>query len=107
MDFFDMNFSTLFLERHGKLIYDKIEKQIIEENSSHYDENYIEIIFKIAFLDFFGLTLNEIKKMIEDIMLGQQVNIENLSSIHKKSIFAIQKYLKEATKKASNDNSRY
>ena len=29
MDFFDMNFSTLFLERHGKLIYDKIEKQII------------------------------------------------------------------------------
>ena len=34
MDFFDMNFSTLFLEKHGKEMFDKIAKQIIQENSN-------------------------------------------------------------------------
>lgn len=97
MDFFDMNFSKLFLERHGKLVYDKIEKQIIQENSTRYNDDYIEIIFKIAFLDFFGLNLNETKKMIEDIMPDQQVNIEEISSIHKASITKIQEYLRKAT----------
>lgn len=97
MDFFDMNFSELFLERHGKLVYNKIKKQIIQENSAHYNENYIEIIFKVAFLDFLGLAFNEIKKMIEDIMPGKQVDIEKISSIHKKSITKIQEYLRKAT----------
>lgn len=97
MDFFDMNFSTLFLEKHGKANFDNIKKQIIQENSINYNDSYIEVIFKIAFLEFFGLTINEIKKMIEDIMPGQQVNIESLNSTHKESISAIQKYLQVAT----------
>ncbi len=102
MDFFDMNFSELFLEQHGKLVYDKIEKQIIQEKSTRYNDDYIEIIFKVAFLGFFGLNLNETKKMIEDIMPGQQVNIEEISSIHKESITKIQEYLR----KAIEENSR-
>ncbi len=97
MDFFDMNFSTLFLEKHGKANFDNIKKKIIQEHSINYNDLYIEIIFKIAFLEFFGLTLNEIKKMIQDIMPGQQVNIESLNSTHKESISAIQKYLQVAT----------
>lgn len=97
MDFFDMKFSTLFLEKHGKANFDNITKQIIQENSLNYNDSYIEVIFKIAFLEFFGLTHNEIKKMIEDIMSYQQVNIEELYYTHKKSISTIQKYLQVAT----------
>lgn len=97
MDFFDMNFSTLFLEKHGKLAFEDIERQIKQENSVCYDNNYIEVIFKIAFLGFFGLTPSETKKMIEDIMPGQQVDIEKLNFTHKKSIFKIQRYLRDVT----------
>lgn len=48
MDFFDMNFSTLFLEKHGKLVFKDIEKHIIQESSICYNHEYIEVIFKIA-----------------------------------------------------------
>lgn len=68
MDFFDMNFSTLFLEKHGKEKFDKIVKQIIQENSNEHDNNYVEIIFKVAYLEFFGLDSSAIDKMIKDIM---------------------------------------
>ncbi len=98
MDFFDMNFSTLFLEKHGKLAFKDIEKHIIQESSICYNHEYIEIIFKIAFLQFFGLAPNQIKKMVENIMPGQQINIDDLFSKHKKSISTIQKYLQVATK---------
>lgn len=98
MDFFDMNFSMLFLEKHGKSNFDNIKKQIIQENSTNYNDSYIEVIFKIAFLEFFGLAPDEIKKMVEDIMPNQQVNIENLSSTHKESISKIQQYLRNSTK---------
>lgn len=102
MDFFDMNFCTLFLEKHGKLAFKDIEKHIIQESSIYYNHEYIEVIFKIAFLQFFGLAPNEIKKMIKDIMPGQQINVENLFSKHKKSISTIQKYLEMATKILNN-----
>ena len=68
MDFFDMNFSTLFLEKHGKKQFDKIVKQIIQENSNKHDNNYVEILFKVAYLGFFGLDSSAIDKMIKNIM---------------------------------------
>lgn len=68
MDFFDMNFSSLFLEKHGKEKFDKIVKQIIQENSNEHDNNYVEILFKVAYLEFFGLDSFAIDKMIKDIM---------------------------------------
>ena len=45
----------------------------------------------------FGPQKGATKKMIQDIMPGQQVNIESLNSTHKESISAIQKYLQVAT----------
>ena len=96
MDFFDMNFSTLFLDKHGKEIFEKISKQITQEKIDICDNNYIEIVFKIAFLDFFGLKDWQIKKMIEDFMKCQNVNIEKIKTIHKNSITEIQKYLQSA-----------
>ena len=101
MDFFYMNFSELFLEKHGKSNFDNIQKQIIQENSTGYNDSYIEVIFKIAFLEFFGLAPNEIKKMIEDIMPDQKINIEDLFFKHKESISIIQKYLQVATENSN------
>ena len=64
MDFFDMNFSTLFLEKHGQPVFDEICNEIKKENSS----TDIEIVFKISLFDFWGLKCSEIDKMIKDIM---------------------------------------
>lgn len=98
MDFFDMKFSTLFLEKHGKEKFNDISKRIMQEKQSVADNSndYIEIIFKIAFLDFFGLDNDVIKKMIENIMNCHQINVEQMKKIHKNSISEIQKYLQSA-----------
>lgn len=67
MNFFNMNFGTLFSEKHGKKKFNKIYKQIIKEKNNT-DNNYIESLFKVAYLDFFGLDNDSINKMIKDIM---------------------------------------
>lgn len=96
MNFFDMSFADIFLEKHGKIAIDEIIKQIKKESSNKYvDDIYIEIIFKTALLEFFGLNDKEIKDLIEDFMPCQSIDIENIKSAHKYSIQSIQKYLKE------------
>lgn len=96
MEFFDMNFSTLFLDKHGKEIFEKISKQITQEKPDIYDNDCIEIVFKVAFLEFFGLTDWQIGKIIEDFMKCPNINIGEIKSIHKKSISDIQRYLQSA-----------
>lgn len=98
MDFFDMKFSTLFLEKHGKEKFNDISKRIMQEKQFVADNSndYIEIIFKIAFLDFFGLDDNVIKSMIEDMMKCDHVNVNQIKTIHKESIDEIQRHLQSA-----------
>lgn len=97
MDFFNMNFSELFKEKHGIQLFNDISNQIIIENSNINDRNCIEIVFKISFFDFFGLDEDTIKSLIRDTMQNQTVNIKEIKSIHNHSIKKIQKYLKSAT----------
>lgn len=97
MNFFEMNFSTLFADKHGKEIFDEICMLIAKEKVSTSDNNYIEIIFKIAFLSFFGIDDEQIKKMIGDTMKCTEINITKVKYIHKVSISEIQKYLQIAT----------
>lgn len=96
MDFFDMKFSTLFLDKHGKNIFENICKQISREKLDIYDNDYIEIVFKVALADFLGLIDWQIEKMIGDFMKCSNINIGRIKSIHKKSISEIQKYLQSA-----------
>ncbi len=98
MDFFDMKFSTLFLEKHGKKDFENITRQILQEKQLITDNSneYIEVVFKIAFLVFFGLDDDVIKKMIEKIMNFNQVDIKQMKNVHHKSISKIQEYLQSA-----------
>lgn len=93
MDFLNMDFSTLFLEKHGRATFDNITKQIKIENSNKYSQDYVEVVFKFALLDFWGLREYQIKRMLEDIISDQKINIVEIKSIHKQSVAKIKKYL--------------
>lgn len=98
MDFLNMDFGSLFQEKHGKQNFENISEQILQEKPVITNDNYIEIVFKTAFLDFFGLDNNTIEKMIEDIMKCEKVNVMLIKHNHKKSISLIQSYLQSAMK---------
>ncbi len=96
MDFFNMNFSELFKKKHGKNLFNDICKQIILENLDSSNEHYIELVFKVAFFDFFGLNEFVIKNLIRDTMFIQNFNFKEIKIIHKNSIKRIQKHLKSS-----------
>lgn len=99
MDFLEMNFSTLFLEKHGKDVFNSIIEQIQLENSSQYSKDYVEVVFKIALWDFWGLNENEIKKILKNIMPDQKINAREIKVIHKESIDKIGRCLKSELEK--------
>ena len=94
MDFFDMDFSKLFLEKHGKEHFNEIVKQINTEKGGIGENSYIELIFKIAFLDFFRMADQEMQALITDTMEYQDIDIKKIKNIHKKSIKEIQEHHK-------------
>lgn len=93
-----MNFNNLFYEKHGKIIYETITKKIANESPNCTNE-YIETVFKLAYLSFFGLPDNVIQQMIKDIMPSQVVEIMQIRKLHGNSIKKIQKYLKATINK--------
>ena len=95
MDFFRMKFGKLFEKKHGKDIFDNIVKRITQEKAGKCDSDYMEKVFKIAFLEHIGLKNTETKNLMEDI-LKDEVNIEEIKNIHKNSIDEIKEYLNEA-----------
>ena len=104
MDFFKMKFCTLFLEKHGKTIFNTICKMIKEENSKQYNEKYIEIIFKISFLNFCGVEEKSIQQMLTDnVDSSIPLNIKSINILHKNSIDEIQKYLKSSMEETINN----
>lgn len=96
MDFFNMNFSTLFKNKHGDKIFGKICNMIKEENATEYSNTYIAIIFKISFLDFFGLNDVAITNLMKNTKPSYDIDIINIKKIHTKSINEIEKYLQSA-----------
>lgn len=96
MEFFNMNFSGLFKKKHGNQLFNDISN-LIQKESSNIDNNYIELVFKIAFFDFFGMDNCTSERIIKDTMLMQNIDVKKLKITHKNSIKEIQKYLKSAT----------
>lgn len=93
MDFFEMNFSILFMEKHGKNIFYQIRKQILQESYKKISAESIEIIFKIAYLSFWGLNTSMIMQLLKEILPNNRINVEELQLLHHKSICKIQSYL--------------
>jgi len=89
-----MNLSTLFLKKYGKDIVNKIFRQIESEGPYQNNAQYIEIVFKVAFFDFIGLDNIQSNKLLAHIEKNTNINIEEITKIHKTSILTIKKYLK-------------
>lgn len=97
MDFFNMNFSELFAEKHGKQLFNDISNKILIENSNKNNPECIELVFKVAFFDFWGMDDTTAKRIIEDIMSVKDINVTEIKEIYKNSIKEIQKCLESAT----------
>lgn len=93
MEFFDLDVSTLFLNKFGEKIFNDILDNIRMENPLFYNSFYIEVIFKLAFYDFIGLNNEQIKDFIIYEKEPLNLDIDNYKKIHKKSIPKIKKYL--------------
>ena len=96
MDFLNMNFSELFMQKHGKEVVNKIKRQIKKECGNDINQKQIEMIFKIAYLSFWGLPNIAIQQLLQDNLPGKPIEVEEVCDTHKKSINQIQKYMQEA-----------
>lgn len=92
MDFADVKFSKLFLDKHGKKIFEEITSLIRKERVEECNSDYIESIFKVAFMGYFGLDDIALNRMLKDIKCNADIN--NIKKIHKYSIKNIQEYIK-------------
>lgn len=91
-DFFSLDFSELFLNKHGEKIYTNICNMIKNEFNNCNNE-YISIVFKVAFLCFFGLDKQGSQKLINDYYPGKNINVSEILLNHNNSISEIKKYL--------------
>lgn len=91
MEGLGINFSEIFLRKHGKKVFQNISNQIKEEYKSKCDTQYIKIVFAIAFLNYIGL--DDINKIYILGDIPKNIDIRNIQKIHKDSISQIQNYI--------------
>lgn len=99
MEGLGIDFSEIFLRKHGKKTFQDIIAQIKIENKSNCDKKYIDIVFAVAFLTY--LEVDNINQIYILGNIPQNINIDNIQKIHKKSISKIQEYIKD-----TNGNNR-
>lgn len=86
-----LEFSKIFREKHGKAVFQNITNQIMSECNSNCNEEYIKVIFSVAFLTYFGIEDN--KRISLMIGVSNDIDIANIRKVHKQSISKIQKYI--------------
>lgn len=89
MDFLEMDFSKLFLEKFGDKVFEKIVEQIENENKENKENEAVKVIFKIALLDYWGIGEQTIPLIIKE-----KIDIQKIKITHKNSINIIKKYIK-------------
>lgn len=97
MDFFNMNFSELFAEKHGKQLFNDISNKILLENSNKNNPECIELVFKVAFFDYWGIDDTTTKRIIKDTMSIRDINVKAIKEVYKNSIKEIQQHLESTT----------
>lgn len=99
MDFFSINFGELFLNKHGKNVFEDFSKQISTEKGTDCTDEYINIVFRLAFLSFFGFDNEQIQKLLNDRNIS--VNVEEIMAVQSKSINLIKEFLENNVKNNS------
>lgn len=94
--YLDIEFSKLFKDKHGDKIFDDINSKIKAERVEECDYNYIEAIYRVAFLGYFGLDNKALNNMLKDIDCKD--DIEKINKLHKETIKIIRKYIIEANR---------
>lgn len=94
MESLGLDFSKLFFKKHGKQVFQDICNQIRGEYNGNCDTSYIDTVFTVAFISYFGVT--DISKMRLLGGISKDIDIKNIQKIHKKSISIIQKYIENS-----------
>ena len=96
MESLGINFKELFLKKHGEQVFKDIVKQIKVEYNGDCDISYIDTVFTVAFISYFGVTdINKIRLLGG---ISKEIDIKNIQVIHKKSISIIQNYIENTNK---------
>ena len=96
MESLGINFKELFLKKHGEQVFKDIVKQIKVEYNGDCDISYIDIVFTVAFISYFGVTDTNKIHLLGGI--SKEIDIKNIQVIHKKSISIIQNYIENTNK---------
>ena len=96
MESLGINFKELFIKKHGEQVFKDIVKQIKVEYNGDCDISYIDTVFTVAFISYFGVTdINKIRLLGG---ISKDIDIKNIQVIHKKSISIIQNYIENTNK---------
>lgn len=91
-----INFRERFFKKHGEQVFQNICNQIRVEYNGNCDISYIDTVFTVAFISYFGVT--DISKMRLLGGISKDIDIKNIQKIHKKSISQIQNYIENTNK---------
>ena len=97
MESLGLDFSKLFLKKHGKQVFQDICNQIKVEYNDNCDTSYIDTVFTVAFISYFGVT--DISKIHLLGGISKDIDIKSVQKIHKKSISQIQNYIENTNNK--------
>ena len=96
MEGLGIDFSEIFLRKHGNKVFQDICNQIKKEYKSNCDIQYIRVVFAIAFLTYIGL--DDINKIHLLGNIPKNIDIKDIQNIHKDSISQIQNYINDTNK---------
>lgn len=100
MESLGLDFSKLFFKKHGKQVFQDICNQIRGEYNGNCDTSYIDTVFTVAFISYFGVT--DISKMRLLGGISKDIDIKSIQEVHKKSISIIRKYIENS----NNENQK-
>lgn len=101
MSLFETNFMSLFIEKHGEKVYIRIKDIIINEANNEVTDDYIVMIFNIAYTKYIGIHESRIADFIKDILGGKEISNSQVLSLlkkHEQSINEILKYIQSTEK---------
>ena len=96
MEGLGIDFSEIFLRKHGDKIFQDISNKIKEESKNNCEIQYIRVVFAIAFLTY--IAVDDINKIHLLGNIPKSIDIRDMQKIHKDSISQIQNYINDANK---------